>query len=281
MILRLASTFVLALGMAVFANSAFAGNGNGNDNAEGAVPSAVVEGDSSPGKSENAPGQAKKGAEAGQPAAVEATVVVEEESPANSEGVKPSNTTGPETYAAASSDKTKEYGDGKTAGQIAIQNGAVPSAILHGPGNSQPHKAAPCSGGHEVDVHGLKGKGHQKACGTSSPPGGPAPGSTPGGNSSSSTNRGFDPKPEAGVPAADPGSTPADPGSSQPAGGVASHSVEQGSHGVLAAAAVVGRGTLPFTGFPLWGLALVALMLVGFGLALRRQTGAEVAARDQ
>jgi hypothetical protein len=279
MILRLASTFVLALGVAVFANSAFAGNGNGtgngNGNADGVVPSAAVEGDSSHGKSE-APGQAKKEAEAGQPAPVVASVVVAEETAANSEGVKPSNTTEHETHAAASSDKTKEYGNGKTAGQIAIQNGAAPSAILHGPGNSQPHKVAPCSGRHEVDVHGLKGKGHQKACGTSSPPVGPAPGSTPGGHSSSSSDR----KPDSGVPAADPGSTPADPGSSQPAGGVASHS-EQGSQGVLAVAAVVGRGTLPFTGFPLWAVALVALMLLGFGLALLRQAGATVAARDR
>jgi len=73
-----------------------------------------------------------------------------------------------DTHAAASSDKTKKYGNGKTAGQIAIQNGAAPTAILHGPGNSQPHKVAPCTGGDEVDVHALKSKGHRKACGTPS-----------------------------------------------------------------------------------------------------------------
>jgi hypothetical protein len=292
MTMRLMSTFVLVLGVAVFAGPAFAGNGHGNEggngrgNADGAALTAAVEDESSPGKSENAPGQAKKEAEAEQPAPVEeASVVVAEESPANSEGVKPSNTTEHETHAAASSDKTKKYGNGRTAGQIAIQNGAAPSTILHGPGNSQPHKAAPCSGRHEVDVHALKGKGHQKACGVSSPPVGPAPGNTPGGNSpggnsSSNPSQSSAPKPESGVLGADPGSTPADPGTTTPAGGVPS-SVEQGSQGVLAAAAVVGRGTLPFTGFPLWAVALVALMLLGFGLALRRQAGATVKASNR
>ncbi len=249
MILRLASTFVLALGMAVFANSAFAGNGNGNGsgNADGVVPSAAVEGDSSHGKSE-APGQTKKEAEAGQPAPVEAGVVVEEESPANSEGVKPSNTTTTEheTHAAASSDKTKKYGNGKTAGQIAIQNGAAPTAILHGPGNSQPHKVAPCTGGDEVDVHALKSKGHRKACGA--PSEGPKPGPAPGSN----TNRSSDQSPSTSDPLGGSASV-ADPGTSPPTGGVSPSSAEVGSTGVLSAAAVVSQGSLPFTGFPLWG----------------------------
>src|SRR5215210_7135078 len=124
MIKRLASTFVLALVVAVFASAAFAGNGQGNGNGngkgntDGAVPSAAVTGDSSPGKSESAPGQEKKDAEAAQPApATEAGVVVADESAANDVGVKPSNATEHETHAAASSDKTKEYGNGKTAGQ--------------------------------------------------------------------------------------------------------------------------------------------------------------------
>src|SRR6266550_1048883 len=73
-----------------------------------------------------------------------------------------------DTHAAASSDQTKLYGNGKTAGQIAIRNGAAPSTALHGPGNSQPHKAAPCSGRHEVDVHALKGK-RGRSCGSEPP----------------------------------------------------------------------------------------------------------------
>src|SRR5207244_4421448 len=73
----------------------------------------------------------------------------------------PSNTTAHNTSAPASSNKTKQYGNGKTAGQIATQAG-YGDATLYGPGNSQPHKYN--CGGHYVDVHALKAKG--KKCGT-------------------------------------------------------------------------------------------------------------------
>ena len=193
MIKRLASTFVLALGVAAFAGSALAGNGHGNGNGngngngsgDGSATSAAVAADSSPGNSANAPGQEKKEAAPSEPSPSESvTVAADETAPIAAEGVKPTNETEHDTHAAASSDKTKKYGNGKTAGQIAIQNGAAPGAILHGPGNSQPHKVAPCSGGHEVDVHALKGKGHRKACGTPSSPEGPNPGPARGSSSS-------------------------------------------------------------------------------------------------
>jgi hypothetical protein len=267
--------------VAVFASPALAGNGHGNGNANGngngngvAAPAAVST-DSSPGKSESAPGQLKKEAETvpAAPAPVEAAVT--EVVAANSEGVKPSNTTQHETHAAASSDKTKKYGNGKTAGQIAIANGAPASTILHGPGNSQPHKAAGCAGRHEVDVHALKAKGHRKGCGTSSPPAG-----TPGGNPGSNPTVSSEPKLETSTPAANPGK-PADPGTSQPTGGVASGSATQSSHGVLGAAAVVAHGTLPFTGVQLWAVVLFALMLVAIGLALRRHAAAPAHANDR
>lgn len=77
----------------------------------------------------------------------------------NSHGVKPDNTTKHDTHATAGSGYTKQYGNGKTAGQIAEQNGAKPDTVLHGPGNSQPHKVAVCPKGHEVDVHALKAHG--------------------------------------------------------------------------------------------------------------------------
>jgi hypothetical protein len=285
--LRLASALVLVLGVAVFAGSALAGNGqgngnaNGNGNGNGNAPAADASagGDSSPGNSGNAPGQLKKETEAAPaaPATPQAAVVVAEADPGNSEGVKPSNTTQKDTHEAASSNKTKVYGNGKTAGQIAIANGAAPSTILHGPGNSQPHKAAGCTGGHEVDVHALKGKGHQKGCGTSSPPVGPTP--QPGGNPGSSTSSHVAASSTL-VASPEPTTTPpADPGTSQPSAGVAS-AVEQDSHGVLAAASVVAHGTLPFTGIQLWAVVLFALMLVGSGLALRRH-GAAVEMNDR
>ena len=279
--LRLASTLVLVLGMAVFAGSALAGNGQGNGNGNGNSNGNATAVDAAPGNSGNAPGQLKKEAEAAPaPAAPVAAVVVAEVEPANSEGVKPSSTTQKDTHEAASSNKTKEYGNGKTAGQIAIANGAAPSTILHGPGNSQPHKAVGCAGGHEVDVHALKGKGHQKGCGTSSPPVVPTP--HPGGNPGSNPGVTSNPpvvaaaKPETSSPAAEPATTPpADPGTSA---GVAS--AEQDSHGVLAAASVVAHGNLPFTGMQLWAVVLFALMLVASGLALRRQ-GAPVETNDR
>ncbi|SRR5579871_691974 len=74
-------------------------------------------------------------------------------------GVKPSSTTDKHTHAAAGSDKTKLYGNGKTAGQIAQANGAGAGTDLYGPGNSQPHKVLVCTKNgkeHTVDVHALK-----------------------------------------------------------------------------------------------------------------------------
>jgi hypothetical protein len=84
----------------------------------------------------------------------------------NSVGVKASSTTHFNTHAAAGSSATKSYGNGKTAGQIAMKNGAGASTNLYGPGNSQPHKASLCAGGkvHLVDVHALKAHGGASSC---------------------------------------------------------------------------------------------------------------------
>jgi hypothetical protein len=71
-------------------------------------------------------------------------------------GVKPSSTTSHDTHARADSSKTKLYGNGKTAGEIAQSRGASGDTMLHGPGNSQPHKVAACGKRHEVDVHALE-----------------------------------------------------------------------------------------------------------------------------
>jgi hypothetical protein len=88
----------------------------------------------------------------------------------NSVGVKSSSTTHFNANAAAGSSATKSYGNGKTAGQIAMQNGASASTNLYGPGNSQPHKASLCTNGksHLVDVHALKAHGGAASCVSSS-----------------------------------------------------------------------------------------------------------------
>src|SRR4051812_32880218 len=188
--MRLGSVFALALGVAALASaSAYAGNGNGNGNDNGngrskgtTDPTALVtvgagdESSAGHGNSADAPGQLKKDEPPASPTAPTSPVVQDVGSP--QVGVKPSNDTAHDTHAAASSNETKLYGNGKTAGQIAIGNGAAPSTVLHGPGNSQPHKAVPCSGGHEVDVHALKGK-RGRGCGSNPPSPTPQPNPKP------------------------------------------------------------------------------------------------------
>jgi hypothetical protein len=75
-------------------------------------------------------------------------------------GVKPSNDTKKWTCATAGSADTKEYGNGKTAGGIAMSRGASASTMIYGPGNSQPHKVATCPDKngkvHYKDVHAVK-----------------------------------------------------------------------------------------------------------------------------
>jgi hypothetical protein len=157
-----------------------------------------------------------------------------------------------------------------------MQNGAAPSTVLHGPGNSQPHKAAPCSGGHEVDVHALKAK-RSENCGTQPPssqpprqnptpdpgePGNPAHGSNVDGNGPA-TPLGSGTDPQA---SAKPG-----PAVSPKQGGVES------AGGVLSATGPIGSGTLPFTGFPIWLVVVIALALIAVGVMLRRRSRAPAA----
>ncbi|HEY8630862.1 MAG TPA: hypothetical protein VIL73_10065 [Gaiellaceae bacterium] len=266
--LRLTGTLVLVLAIAALGSaSAYAGNGQGNGNGKDnsvAAPASAA-GAQDHGNSANAQGQLKKD----EAAAPTASVVAQVDPGAAQPGVKPSNDTAHDTHAAASSDETKLYGNGKTAGQIAVQSGAAPSTILHGPGNSQPHKAAPCSGGHEVDVHALKGK-RLKSCGTqpSSPPhstpdpgkvGDPAHGPNTAGNTS--------------APTASSPSVPSTSASAKPAVSTKHAGVESGA-GVLSATGAIGTGTLPFTGFPIWVVVLIALALIALGLMLRRRSAA-------
>jgi hypothetical protein len=253
----------LVLSVFVFAGAASAGNGNGKGN----------EGDP-PGNSASAPGQVKK--DDAPPPAAETTTTTPAAPPAtttdtNTTGVKPSNATTHDTHAEAQSDRTKQYGNGQTAGQIAEKHGAAGTAVLHGPGNSQPHKSAPCSGGHEVDVHALKSH-RGGSCG------GPAPSPTPQPNPH--------PKPDPTPPVTTTATTPAgqtspnDPGSKPAAGGESTAVSASGGHegqsrGVLGSAQHV--ATLPFTGARLWIAVLAGLILIATGLALREIRTAEAA----
>jgi hypothetical protein len=266
--LRLVSTLVLASCLAVCAaGSAYAGNGNGKDNGNGnnAAPAVAAQADEGHGNSANAPGHMKN-EEAASEAQVQASAPAQEDASGPAEGVKPSNDTAHDTHAAASSDKTKLYGNGATAGQIAIQNGAAPSTSLHGPGNSQPHKASPCAGGHEVDVHALKGK-RSGSCGSPGPSPHPTPDPDPG------------PRPLTS-PTSDPGSPPAASGGSALSGSVVGVGVtpkpihgSSGSAGpgILGATGVLARGVLPFTGLDLWSAVFVGATLILIGVALCRR----------
>jgi hypothetical protein len=264
--LRLGGTLVLALGIAALGStSAYAGNGQGNGKDDSVAAPASAASAQDHGNSANAQGQLKKDEAAAPTPSASAQV----DPGAAQPGVKPASDTAHDTNAAASSDETKQYGNGKTAGQIAVQNGAAPSTILHGPGNSQPHKASPCSGGHEVDVHALKGK-RRKSCGTQ-PPAPPHSTPDPGkvGDPAHGPNAGGStPEPAAGSP-----SVPTTSASAKPAVITKQAGVEPGA-GVLSATGASGGGTLPFTGFPIWVVVLTALALIVVGLMLRRRSGA-------
>jgi hypothetical protein len=262
--MRLTGTLVLVLGVLVFAGVADAGNGNGNGNGKGNDGAA-------PGNSANAPGQVKKDEPAAPSATTTAstTTTTATTTVADATGVKPSTDTAHETHAEAQSDKTKQYGNGQAAGQIAEKNGAKGNAVLHGPGNSQPHKVAPCSGGHEVDVHALKSH-RSGSCGDPGPH--PQPGPTPVAN----------PNPNPGPPVVTTTTTSSSTPStttttgSKPAqgesGGETAGQIEGGSSAIDS---VGHAATLPFTGQRLWLAVLIGVILILTGLALREIRTAE------
>jgi hypothetical protein len=193
----------------------------------------------------------------------------------NSTGVKPGPTTAKSTHEQAGSSKTKLYGNGKTAGQIATSRGASKDTVLYGPGNSQPHKVAVCKNGktHYVDVHAVKSYSSTGACPSSS--------SAPTKQSTAAA--------QASTPSATPStSSGAVAGATQtaastPRSGVLGARATVKSHpraGVLGATARSGvlgatarSGKLPFTGLPLWIPALAALGLLAAGFGLRRRAG--------
>ena len=268
--MRLTGTCVLVVTVFAFACPAYAGNGNGNGNGEGNGGAR----DTAPGNSASAPGHEKKD-DAAPPVpatttTTATTTTVATTAAAPTEGVKPSNETAHETHAQAQSDETKLYGNGHNAGEIAMKHGASGSTMLHGPGNSQPHKAAPCSGGHERDVHALKGR-RSGSCGgddpvapqpTPNPP--PHVEDPPSVVTETKKPTAVDPTP---VPVPQQPSTGGDAPGKQ-----ATHAGRRGdAQGVLSATRRVGRvAALPFTGQNLWIAVLAGIALIATGLALRQ-----------
>jgi len=276
---------VCALGLAASASTAIAGNGNGN---AGTPPGQEKKADQTPAAAQPAaqpaappsapashngkasPGQAKQAAKAA----------------TSTPGVKPSNTTaktgkwthcttggGTGTSATCTgngpkADSSKQYGNGKTAAQIANSRGAPAGTKLTGPGNSQPHKVAVCpkknnrSGG--VDVHAVKSYSTAKcAQQQSAAQKTQAPGAA-------------NAAPIGGIFGASPITAAARPAAGGVLGAQATlvrPAKAKSAGGVLGAVTRLGvagaHATLPFTGLQLWVAVLIALGLIAGGFALR------------
>jgi hypothetical protein len=191
-------------------------------------------------------------------------------------GVKPSSATnvtlGHNTHALASSNQTKLYGNGKTAGQIAATQAGFGSATLYGPGNSQPHKVI--CGPHNVDVHALKA--HAAAC-TAAVAAGVAASVSPTASVQPSVASSVTGQAVAGATAGVQGAGVSAPTKKSPHGGGV-----LGARAELASAtkplsravlATVRKGTLPFTGLGLWFPVVLGLALIASGYGLRRRGG--------
>jgi hypothetical protein len=143
----------------------------------------------------------------------------------------------------ASSNQTKLYGNGMTAGQIALQAG-LGGAMLFGPGNSQAHRVL--CGSHVIGVHAVKAKAG--ACTTTL---GVTAGVSP--TTSTATTGGA----SAGTSVT--GGTAVDKRSGDDVHQAKGHARATGVLGATTAGAVLGatarHGTLPFTGLAL-GLLL-------------------------
>jgi hypothetical protein len=166
---RLSGVLALMLATAALAGTALAGNGNENANGNSAAAPGQVK------KDDAAQPQPAPQAQPAQPAVSKGSQ--QQTARASGAGVKPSSTTthwtGCTTGSSAGTatckategtpdtkpDVSKQYGNGKTAAQIAVSRGGT-GVLLTGPGNSQPHKVTLCgkpnnpSGG--VDVHAVK-----------------------------------------------------------------------------------------------------------------------------
>jgi hypothetical protein len=193
--------------------------------------------------------------------------------PTVSAGVAPSSATSKNTLEAATSNKTKLYGNGKTAGQIAVQAG-FGSSTLYGPGNSQPHKTA--CGAHMIDVHALKAHG-AAACATPSVSTSESSSVSPAqANVATSAAAAAQAAGNSGVlsaTASAPAKTKAAAKTNKHASGVlsAKAALAATAKKPLRLVATVRHGNLPFTGLGLWMPMALGLGLIATGLAMRRK----------
>jgi hypothetical protein len=350
---NIARIAVLALGLASFTGSAIAGNGNGGPppgqekKADQAAPAAQPAAQPTAPPAQGNPGQQKKASAPSQSTAKSPGQAKQAAKASTSTpGMKPSSTTskwttcstgGTATAATCKgngpkADGSKQYGNGKTAAQIANSRGAPAGTKLTGPGNSQPHKVSVCgkpnnrSGG--VDVHAVKSYSaanctHSATQSQSTESKSDCTGTTVTSTSTATAyankrgkvkahgnagqhgkHKGLAGKQETVVTStftpsnancgtAQAGTAPAAAGTASAAatagtGNTAATPTANGvlgtqvvvlkpvkkpAGGVLGATARLGnfatRGTLPFTGLPIWIVVLVALALIAGGFAVR------------
>ena len=269
----LATSFLLAVGMAGFTGSALAGNGHGSGN----------------GNSADAPGQLKKDTTAATTATVQGGA--DANAAASTSGVKPTNSTAQGGHntscstgggtgssatctstmataataqTAAHGDASKRYGSDTTAAQVANAAGAPAGTTLYGPGNSQPHKVTDCKHKHAVDVHAVKSYS-STACTSAGTTSSVAAGVSTAAHVTATT--------AAGATAAVTGNT-VQTGGVLGATAAVSHRNSSAQGGVLGA--IESAATLPFTGFRLWLVVAIGLALIAFGATLRRRARATV-----
>ena len=253
---------------------------------------AVAQGNGNNGKDANQPsGQAVGWSNNHGPTADAATIAVTTTTSTDA-GVKPSNTTEKWTSCTTGAggtcpgkdkaDVSKRYGNGKTAAQIVTGKGAPPGTTLKGPGNSQPHKVTACglpdnhSGG--VDVHAYKA--NSKKCTTSTTAteqttttAAPA---TTAAATTTTTEQTTTTTEQTTTTVAATAATNAPPAASSGVLGTSKAlnappaATPNAPAGVLGTLKTLGaQGTLPFTGLQLWIVELIALGLIGAGVATR------------
>jgi hypothetical protein len=175
-------------------------------------------------------------------------------------------------------DTSKNYGNGKTAAQIAASRGGK-RVTLYGPGNSQPHKVTGCKHKHAVDVHAVKSYTTTQCTRSTGTP-------TQSVTTSitkttqvlgTTTQKTSTPAATGQVTTAGSAGRATASGHRSKAAAKASQSKPAGGvRGVLSSAGNAAGTTLPFTGFPLWAAAFAGLGLIATGLTLRRRATATV-----
>ena len=177
-----------------------------------------------------------------------------------------SATTSGSVSTAATSDHSKRYGNQKTAAQIAVSRGGV-GIEVRGPGNSQPHKVCG-KNGNWVDVHAVKS--YAGVCATTTTTSTTTTTTTQLNEVRTTLHQPLGTSGAAQGVAAAAGGAPA-----APAGGVAGVAAAApageagGVAGAFAEIGGVAGEVLPFTGFPLWAVVLIAIAAVVIGLTLR------------